>query len=232
MKRVYGMAVVLAIGVLAGGCGHFRLVKDRYQQTKSVAIVQFVGEPAKELPVPFDLGNLRGPSPFERLVTNDAIALQAFLAERGFKVLPLDELVRSDKYNGKGDNVPNEYSTPKGMKLFTGRSGVSQVDVSFMTANALAKDLGVDAVVCVYTQWKTESVKLGLQQAARTIVRIRMVDKMSSQVWEDLDFSDSSKTISTVGASTGSTEDFIAAYNEEFRTTLKKMQGRIDEALR
>jgi hypothetical protein len=232
MTRLIRSGCFLVTAFLLVGCGHFRLVKDRYQQTKSVAIVQVVGERAKDLTVPFDLKGLTGPSPFERLVTNDAIAVQDFLKARGFKVLPLDEMVRSDKYNEKGENVPSEYHTPQGMKLFTGRSGINQVDISFMTANALAKDLGVDAVVCVYSMWKMESVKLGLQSVARTIVKIRMVDKTSSQIWQDLDFSDSGKTIATVGANTGTTEDFIAAYNEAFLTTLKKMQGRIDEALR
>ena len=231
MTSLCRVGSILLAGVLLAGCGHFRMVKDRYQQTKTVAIVQFVGQPVKDLVVPFDLKNLTGPSPWERMVTNDAIAMAEFMKERGFTVLPMDEMVRADKYTAKGENVPNEYFTPRGMRLFTTRYGIPQVDISFMTANALAKELGVDAVICVYSTWKTESAKLGLQQMARTIVTVKMVDKMSSQIWEDLDFSDSTNNISTVGVK-GTTEEFIAAYNEAFKTTLKKMQGRIDEALR
>jgi hypothetical protein len=232
MTKIGAMGVVLVFGGLSVGCGHFRVVKDRYQQTKSVAIVQFVGEPAKDLTPPFDLNNLTGPSPYERLATNDAIALQDFLKTRGFKVLPLDEMVQSDKYNAKGDNVPNGYFTPKGMRLFTARYNVGQGDISFMTANALAKELGVDAVVVVHSLWKAESTGLGINKVARTIVRVQMVDKMSSQIWEDQDFSDSAKATETMGFKHGNTEDFIAAYNEEFHTTLTKMQGRLDEGLR
>ena len=49
MIKIGAMGVVLVFGGLSVGCGHFRVVKDRYQQTKSVAIAQFVGEPAKDL---------------------------------------------------------------------------------------------------------------------------------------------------------------------------------------
>jgi hypothetical protein len=232
MERMRRLRGIVLVALIVAGCGHFRLVKDRYKDTKTVAIVQFVGEPAKDLTVPFDLKNLTGPSPFVKMATNDAIALQDFLKERGFNVVPIDEMVKSDKYNAKGDNVPSEFITPQGMKIFTSRDGVKRVEISFMTANAIAKELGVDAVVLVHSLYKTESAKMGLQDLARTVVTIKMVDKTSNQIWEDVDWSDSDKAIATMSIKSGNTEEFVASYNDTFKKTLKKMQGRIDEALK
>jgi hypothetical protein len=116
------------------------------------------------------------------------------------------------------------------MQVFTGRDTPGR-DLSFMTANALSKSLGVDAVFTVTEKWKAESQAI-TKKLARTIVKIQMVDKHSNQIWMDEDFADSSKPISqAMGFEMVSPEDFVADYNESFATTLTQMQARVDAEL-
>ena len=220
--------LIPVVAVLAlTGCGHFRLVKDRYQATKKVAIVQVVGAPAEGVTTPLH-GNITGPSPWESVVTNDAIALQDFLKQRGFDVAPIDEMVKSDRYQEKTDYVPNGVYTPRGMKIASSKYGIKTCDISFMSANALAKNLGVDAVICVYEKWDTSGM---FSKNAKTQVTVAMVDRMSSQVWEDQDEATSADSYSAMSGSDDNLQKFIHANNEAFVATLQKMGGRIDAAL-
>lgn len=225
------LGATLVLAFMSSACGAFRLVPSRYKETKSIAIVQVIGEPDKDVKTPLDMKNMFSGHPvWERVVTNDAIAIQDFLKSRGFAVITIEQMIQSDNYRHEGTYIGEGHFAPAGMKVFTGRDTPGR-EISFMTANELAKSLGVDAVVTVTEKWKAESQAI-TKKLARTIVKIQMVDLHSNQIWMDQDFADSSKPISeAMGFKQASPEDFVADYNEAFATTLKQMQARVDAEL-
>ncbi len=148
MKR--NLLAVCAVVALAG-CGHFFIVKDRYDAVKKVALVQYAINPHLLMGTPN-----ADEAKWDTAESN--IAIFAKDLGSGWQVMPKAEMIANPAYTAAGKETVDGWYTAKGMRFFSEeRKELTMATLTPDQAKSLAAGLGVDAVAVVSDSWSIDS---------------------------------------------------------------------------
>jgi hypothetical protein len=219
MKLRFAIAVV-AVSMLFAACGRFFIVKDKFDATKKVALVQYAINPA------FLLGYPNSDDAKLLTATQNIATFQKQMANV-FEVVPADAMQGNAGYSASGKPSIDHWYSAKGMRFFDEdqiREGGLPPDV----AKKLCADLGVDAVVTITESWGQPQVSW-FKGTANNTYYVNAYDKDGTKIWTDAAFGHSNETFGVPpgGVIASDNDNWQKVQGEAFNDALAQFKGRL-----
>lgn len=219
MKLRFAIGFV-AVTLLLAACGRFMVVKDKFDATKKVALVQYAINPH------FLLGYPNAEEAKVNTATQNIATFQKQMANV-FEVVPADAMQGNAAYSGAGKPTIDGWYSAKGMRFFD-EEHLNDGELTPDVAKKLCADLGVDAVVTITESWAQPQVSW-FKGTANNTYYVNAYDKDGTKIWADAAFGHSTETFGVPpgGVIASDNDNWQKVQGEAFNDALTQFKGRL-----
>ncbi|MBK7864398.1 MAG: hypothetical protein IPJ65_38510 [Archangiaceae bacterium] len=214
-----------AAWLFLSACGghRFFLAREKAEQVKKVAVVQYAINPHQ-------LVGVAATEEAKRSIAAENLETFGRALAPTYQVVPPVELLASPAYAGAGGRAAwDGYGSGQGMHYFSdSEDALTQAQLTPEVAKKLCAALGVDGVIAVYDSWGVEPFAMGFKGRAQGQYAINLFDRDGARVWGGTMSGVSDADFPTPGSALGAELDvWVKANNESFSVAVRALKSNI-----